>query len=68
MLNRLKRLWKLSKKDTKLIDSIPENVIDYLPDEESKAVFIGQGTYEEFEDLKREELGLKAWYDRLKKL
>lgn len=68
MLNRLKRLWKLSKKDTKLIDSIPENVIDYLPDEESKAVFIGQGTNEEFEDLKREESGLKAWYDRLKKL
>lgn len=37
-------------------------------DEESNAVFFGEGTTEEWEDLKKEDEGTKPWYDRIKKL
>lgn len=32
---------------------------------DGKAVFMDEGTHEEWEDLKKEESGLKPWYKRI---
>lgn len=32
---------------------------------DGKAVFMDDGSHEEFEDLKKEESGLKPWYKRI---
>lgn len=35
---------------------------------DGKAEFLGQGSVEEWEDLQKEDSGMKPWYDRLKQL
>ena len=62
MFNRLKRLWALSQKDEKalkkLMDLTPEE-LDYLPPQgDGKAVFISEGTTEEFEEQEKKDKGL----------
>lgn len=69
---RIKRLWALTKKDPKALEkleSLTKEDLDYIPEVgDGKAVFFGEGTHEEFEDFKKEQSGIKAWYDRLKNL
>lgn len=65
MINRFKKLWKLSKD----IESLTNERIDGLPDEgDGKAIFFGEGSSDEFSDLQKEENGLAEWYERMKKL
>lgn len=72
MFKRIKRLWQLSQKDPKAIEKLEkltDEDMDYIPEApDGKAVFFTQGTEQEFEDLQKEDKGLKAWYERLKNL
>lgn len=42
-------------------------VVPVLPSDESGA-FFGPGTEQEFTDMKREDEGMKEWYERINKL
>jgi len=59
MLSRLKKIWTLSKKDPKDLKEVFEVAKD-LPDEDTKAEFLGAGTEREFKELEREDKGLKG--------
>ncbi len=61
---RIKRLWKLSKKDSKAIEDLLDEQINSLPNEDEKAFFIGQGTEEEYKEFQNEEkFGVKRIFD-----
>lgn len=63
MLKRIKRLWQLAKKDKASIDEfmkLTDKELMELPDEETKAVFISQGTNEEFKEFENEKKGIKG--------
>lgn len=72
MLKRIKRMIELSKKDPealKVLENLTEEQLDQIPEAgDGKAVFIGEGTHEEWEDQKKEDEGTKPWYERLKQL
>lgn len=64
ILKRLNRLWKLSNKDPKALNKL-ENLSDeqmaVIPEiGNGKAVFIGQGTEEEFKQMEKEDKGFKG--------
>lgn len=63
LLNKIKRLWKLSGKDPKALEELlqftDEQIIN-LPDEDTKAVFISEGSAEEFKDYQNEKKGIKG--------
>jgi len=66
MFNRLKNLYKLSKKDQKVLEKLTYKQIDLIPDEgDGKAVFFGEGSEEEFKEQELEDKGLLAWYKRI---
>lgn len=64
MFNRLRKLWKLTKKDQKALEkleSLNDEQITAIPDEpDGKAVFFGTPTEKEFKELEREDKGLKG--------
>lgn len=74
MFKRLKKLIALSRKDPKalkVLEDLTEEQLALVPEEElgdGKAVFISQGTNEEFLEQEKEDAGMKPWYDRLKNL
>lgn len=72
MLNRIKKLWKLSKKNSEalsVLENLTQEQLDLVPDEgDGKAVFIGEGTEEEFKEQEKEDKGLSAWYKRIRNL
>lgn len=74
MLQRIKRLWLLSKKDPKaleILESLKPEQLAVIPDAEigdGKAVFFGEPTPEDQLEHEREEKGMKPWFDRLKEL
>ena len=69
MIKRLKKLWKLSRKNSKDIESLTNEQIDDISDEgDGKAVYFGEGSSDEFSDLQKEENGMAGWYERMKKL
>lgn len=72
MLQRLKRFWKLTQKDPKIIEKLEqltEDDLAHIPEiGDGNAVFFGAGTEEEFNDLKKEDEGMKHWYDRLRNM
>ncbi len=74
ILKRIKRILDLSKKDPKalaLLESLDEEQLALVPEEElgdGNAVFIGEGTHDEFVEFEKEEKGLKPWYERIKNL
>jgi len=75
MIKKIKRLIALAKKDPKalaILESLSEEQLKAVPDVsdegDGKAVFFGEGTHEEFEELQKSDKGLKSWYDRLKNL
>lgn len=66
-------MYQLSKKDPKaleVLENLTPEQMAIIPDETpaEKAVFFGEGTEEEFIDLKNEDSGMKSWLDRLKNL
>lgn len=75
MFKKIKRILALSKKDPealKVLEGLSEEqlkaVPDVSPEGDGKAVFFGEGTPEELEELKREDEGMKPWWDLLNKL
>ncbi len=64
MLNRLKRAWSLPKKNPLILEELMEQ--KDIPDIGEGAVFLGEGTHEEFIEQQREDEGTKHWYDFLK--
>jgi len=75
MLKKIKRLWKLTKKDPealKVLENLTEEQLKAVPEVseegDGKAVFFGEGTPEELEELKKEDQGMKPWFDLLNKL
>jgi len=69
MLKRLKRLWKLSKKDPKELERFTPEVIAKIPEApDGKAVFMGEGTQAEFDEQLKADAGTDKWYKRIKNL
>lgn len=60
MFQRLKRLILLSKKDPQAVEMLLEEKIQALPDDDTKAVFLGAGTAAEFKEQQKEDNGLKG--------
>lgn len=61
IFKRANKIWKLSKKDSKLIDNLSEESIDKIPDEgDGNAVYFGEGTQEEFKEFEKDSKGLKG--------
>lgn len=63
IFKRTKRLWKLSKKDPEALEdfmNLSDKQIMDIPDEDQKAVFLGEGTQEEFKEQQREDKGFKG--------
>lgn len=61
MLNRIKRIIKLSKKDPIALAKLTDAEIDKLPDiGDGKAVFFGEGTEQEFKQQQEEDKGFKG--------
>lgn len=63
LLNKIKRLWKLSGKDPKALEEfmqLSDKEIMDLPDEDTKAVFISEGSVEEYKDYQNEKKGIKG--------
>lgn len=61
MLQRLKKIIKLSTKDLSKVDALSDEQIDAIPDEgDGKAVYFGEGTEEELREQEREDKGLKG--------
>lgn len=74
MFKRLKKLIALSKKDPealKVLESLTVDQLALVPEEnlgDGKAVFIGEGTHDDFLEQEKEDTGMKPWYERLKNL
>lgn len=67
ILNRLKRLWKLSKKDAESLEAfmkLSDREIMDLPDEDQKAVFFSPGSEQEYKEFENEKkFGVKKIFD-----
>lgn len=65
-------MWTLSKKDPKVLDVYdtltPEDIKDIPDAADGKAVFLGEGTQEEFVEQERKDAGLAGWYKRIRNL
>lgn len=72
MLKRIKRLWQLTKKDSKaleVLEGLSDEQLAIIPDEsDGKAEFLGSGTQEEWLEQQRDDDGSKPWYERLRNL
>lgn len=72
MLQRIKRMWDLSKKDPevlKTLEALTPNDLKIIPEAgDGKAEFFGAGTQEEYEEMVKEDNGMKPWYDLIKGL
>lgn len=59
MLDRVKRLIRLSRKDPKALERLMDKDLDALPDAgDGKAVFFGAGTEEEWKEEQKRRKGL----------
>lgn len=59
MFKRLKKIIKLSTKDSVYLDKFTDEVILNLPEEgDGKGVFFSEGTRQEFEDQQKKDKGL----------
>ncbi len=71
MLKRLKNLWELSASN-EAVDAIRNNIelmskpIKIVGD--GKAVFLGEGTAEEYEQQVKQDKGTDKWYKRIMNL
>ncbi len=66
MLNRLKRLIELSKKDPKALEKmegLTDEQLAAIPEAgDGKAIFIGPGTEQEFKEQEKADKGLKGLF------
>lgn len=60
MFQRLRKIIKLSKKDPDEVERLLDSQVDGLPDEDTKAVFLGQGTEDEYKEQEKQDKGLKG--------
>jgi len=70
-MKRLKRLWKLSKKDPVKLQALldmPASVEAALPDAEVRGEFFAEGSSADFKQQQNEDSGIAAWLDRIRKL
>lgn len=74
MFKRIRRMWELSSKDPDVLEKYekmsPEE-IETIPEAskgDGKAVFLGEGTTEEFIEQERADKGLAGWYNRIKNM
>jgi len=59
MFQRIKRIYKLSTKDSKVLDSLTDEQIEALPEAgDGQAVFFGEGTEEELKEQENKDKGL----------
>lgn len=66
MFERIRRAWKVSKYPPDKLVELAEIAKEKEKLEgDGQAVFLGEGTHEEYEELKKEDSGLKAWYRRI---
>lgn len=79
MFKRIRKAWELSNmKDIQEADTITVSksgkektfivATATEPIGEGNAVFLGEGTTEEYEDMLKEDKGEKPWYDRIKRM
>jgi len=66
MFQRIKRMWALSNKDPAYIEkaiNLTKEEVAELPDVgDGKAVFIGEGSADEFADYEKEKKGIKGLF------
>lgn len=63
LIKKIKRLWKLSNKDQKSLEAfmqLSDKEIMELPNDDTKGVFISEGSAEEFKDYQNEQKGIKG--------
>ncbi len=64
MLKRIKRLWKLTRKDPEALrklEGLSDADLEYIPEVgDGKAVFFGQGSLEEQKEEEKAKKGLKG--------
>lgn len=54
-------MWNLSQKDPEFLDKLTDEQIEIIPNAgDGKAVFISQGSEEEFKEFENEEKGIKG--------
>lgn len=63
LFKRINRTWELSKKDPKALAELTQEQIDSIPDEDTQAVFLGEGTHEEWLKQERADKGLTNIFD-----
>ena len=74
MFKKIKRLIALASKDPealKVLEGLTDEQLKAVPDVsegDGQAEFFGEGTPEELKELKKEDEGMKPWYDLLNKL
>lgn len=63
ILKRTKRMWELANKDTKALEELTQEQVDGLPDDDQQAVFLGEGTHDEWLKQERADKGLTNIFD-----
>ena len=62
-IKQLRRLWTLAKKDETMMNEfmkLSSKEIMELPNEDTKAVFISEGSQKEFKEFENEQKGIKG--------
>ncbi len=60
LIKRIKKSWKLAKKDNDALFNLTDKQLMDLPDEDTKAIFFGTGDEKEFKDYENEQKGMKG--------
>ena len=68
MLNRIKKLWALAHRDPEELNKLLELPDELIEDNDGKAVFLSEGTVEDYKEFLKEEEGIDIWYKRLRNL
>lgn len=65
-------MWDLSRKDQRVLkelEHLTEAEVEAIPEAgDGNAVFMGEGTHEEYEEMVKEDKGLSGWYKRIRNL
>ena len=68
IIKRIKRMYQLSKKEPealKKLENLTDEQLDFIPDEgDGNAIFIGEGTQEEFKEMIEEDKGFKNLFGK----
>ncbi len=56
-------MWELANKDTKALEELTQEQVDGLPDDDQQAVFLGEGTHDEWLKQERADKGLTNIFD-----